>query len=165
MAISKKIINYLEKNKYKYEVIPHRTTYTAWDTSQTEKVKPQDVIKCLVAKADNTYLAAILPANRNVDKNKLLVLVNADNKKSEIKSVKKLDFAKEAWMKKNIPGKVGAVPPFSEVLGIKIYADKLIGKIKKGYFGTGEYEASFRILVSQYIKIEKPIMGNFSVKK
>jgi Ala-tRNA(Pro) deacylase len=165
MAIPKKIINYLEKNKYKYEIIPHRTTFTAWDTSQTEKVKPQEVIKCLIMKADNTYLAAILSANRNLDKKKLLKLVNADNKKNRIKVSRKIDFAKEVWMKKNISGKVGAVPPFGEILGIKIYADKLIGKIKKGYFGTGEYEASFRLLVSQYMKIEKPITGNFSVKK
>jgi prolyl-tRNA editing enzyme YbaK/EbsC (Cys-tRNA(Pro) deacylase) len=165
MAISKKITDYLDKNKYKYEVIPHRTTFTAWDTSQTEKVKPQEVVKCLVMKADNQYLAAVLPANRKVDKKKLLVLINAFNKKNGLKAVKKIDFANEAWMKKNIPGKVGAVPPFVGILGFAVFGDKLVFKNKKAYFGSGEYEASLRLLNSQYLKIEKPVLGNFSVKK
>lgn len=165
MAISKSIINYLEKNKYKYEIIEHKTTYTAWDKAQTEKVKPQEVAKALVMKADNEYVLALVPSNRNLDKNKLLKLINAGQKKKGEKTLKKIDFAKEAWMKKNIPGKVGAVPPFKGLIKLEIYLDNLLGKNKKIQVGSGEYTMSVKINTSQYIKTESPVRGSFSKSK
>ena len=165
MAISKKITKYLDDNKYKYEVIEHRTTYTAWDTSQTEKIKPQEVAKSLVMKADNDYLIAIISANRNLDKQKLLKIINSLKKKNKEKAYKKIDFAKEVWMKKNLIGKVGAVPAFVGLLKLPIYVDSLILKNKKIYIGSGEYESSFRILISQYMKNEMPVKGIFSKAK
>ena len=45
-------------------------------------------------------------------------------------------------MKKNIPGKVGAVAPFEKILGLKIYIDGLLVKNKKLYLGSGDYENS-----------------------
>jgi prolyl-tRNA editing enzyme YbaK/EbsC (Cys-tRNA(Pro) deacylase) len=165
MPISKKILDYLDKNKYKYEVIPHRTTYTAWDTSQTEKVKPQEVAKSLVLMADRDCILAVLPSNRNLEKNKLLKIVNAERKKKGEKNYKKIGFAKETWMKKNVIGKVGATPPLGGLLKFKIYIDNLLAKNKKIYLGSGEYDFSIRVNVSQYLKNEKPVTGSFSMKK
>jgi prolyl-tRNA editing enzyme YbaK/EbsC (Cys-tRNA(Pro) deacylase) len=160
--ISKKILDYLDKNKYKYEIIKHRTTYTAWDTAQTEKVKPQEVAKALVLKTDKDWIVAVLSSSRNLDKKELLKLI----KKDKEKSVKKIDFAEEKWMKNSMPiGKLGAIPPFRELLKKDIYFDKLLLKSKKFYVSSGEYDSSIRISISQYIKAEKPILGKFSVKK
>lgn len=163
--ISSKIINYLDKNKYKYDIIEHRKTYTAWDTAQTEKVKPQEVAKSLVMMADKESIIALLPSNRNLDKKKLLKLINDNRKKQGLKTCKKIDFAKEIWMKKNVLGKVGATPPFSGILKMDIYVDKLLSKNKKIYVGSGEYTASIRVAANQYIKNEKPVTGSFSVSK
>ncbi len=163
--VSQKILNYLDENKYKYEIIEHRTTFTAWDTAQTEKVKPQEVAKTLVLAANHDWLVALVPANRNLDKGKLLKLINDGRKKKGAKSYKKIDFAKEAWMKKNIPGKVGATPPYRAILKADIYIDKLLTKPKKIYVGSGEYSASIRVAASQYLKVEKPILGSFSMTK
>jgi len=165
MAISKKILKYLDDNKYKYEIIEHKTTFTAWDTAQTEKIKPQEVAKALVMKTDNDYALALIPANRNLDKQKLLKIINGARKKVGAKNYKKIDFAKEVWMKKNLTGKVGATPPFRKILGIDIYIDNLLAKNKKIYLGTGEYIFSIRANTSQYLKIEQPVKGVFSKSK
>ena len=165
MAIPKKVIGYLDKNKYKYEIIEHKTTYTAWDTAQTERVKPQEVAKALVMKADSVYLLALVPANRNLDKQKLMKVINAEKKKAKGKTYKKIDFAKEAWMKKNLPGKVGATPPFRGLLSLEIFVDSLLLKNKKVYLGSGEYVNAIRVNTGQYLKIEQPVKGSFSKKK
>jgi len=165
MSIPKKITAYLENNKYKYEVIEHRTTYTAWDTAQTEKVKPQEVAKTLVIKLDTDYALALVPANKNLDKQKLLKIVNAARKKSKSRPYKKIDFAKEAWMTKNVPGKVGATPPFKGLLGLDLFVDSLLLKSKMIYLGSGEYTHSIRIGSGQYLKIENPVKGSFSKSK
>lgn len=160
--ISKKLIDYLTENKYKYELIRHRTTFTAWDTAQTEKIKPQEVAKTLVMKVDNGWILAMLPSGRNLDKKLLLGIL----KKNSEKDIKKFDFADEKWLKKNMKlGKLGAIPPFKNLLKKELYLDKLITKEKRVYVSSGEYDASLKLLVSQFLKIEKPILGRFSVKK
>jgi len=180
MALAKKLVQYLDANKYKYELIGHKTTYTAWDTAQTEKVKPQEVAKTLVMKADNDYVLALVPGNKNLDKQKLLKVINAQRKKPVhpveyrgavsrqggiFHRVKKIDFAKEVWMKKNLIGKVGATPPFGKLLKLEVFLDNLLAKNRKIYLGSGEYTESVRVNTSQYLKIENPARGSFSKNK
>jgi len=165
MAISQKVESYLKAKKYKFSAVEHKTTFTAWDTAQTEKINPKEVAKTLVMKADNDYILAVGPGNRNLDKAKLLKLVNSQRKKSGFKTCKKIDLAPEAWTKKHILGKVGATPPFRGMLNLDIYADNLLLKNKKIYLGSGEYTLSLLVNVSQYIKNEKPARGSFSKKK
>lgn len=165
MAISKKITNYLDKNKYRYEIIEHRTTYTAWDVSQTEKIKPRMVAKALVMKIDKDYVIALIPSDKNLDKKKFLKLFNMPRKKAGEKCAKKVDFAKEAWMKKNILGKVGAVPPFGRLLKMDVFADRLLLKNKEIYLGSGEYNTSIKTSSGQYLKKENLITGSFNQRK
>lgn len=163
--LNKKLLNYLEGNKYKFDEIAHKTTYTAWDTSQTEKVKPQQVAKSLILKAESEYILAALPANRNLDKKKLLKIINIKRKKEQKKIVKKIDFAKEIWMKKYIMGKVGATPPFPKLLRLEGFVDGLLLKNKKIYVGSGEYKTALLINSAQYLKIEELTKGSFSMAK
>lgn len=172
MAISKMIIKYLVASGYKYEVMEHKTTYTAWDTAQTtqkheqkKKIRTEEIAKALVIKTDKNYAVALLPASKNLDKKKLLKAINLDLKKKKEKPVKSLNFAKETWMKKNIPGKVGATPPFRGILKLDIYIDSLLARQKNIYAGAGEYEYSIKMHVKQYLKIEQPVKGFFSMKK
>jgi prolyl-tRNA editing enzyme YbaK/EbsC (Cys-tRNA(Pro) deacylase) len=163
--LNKKVSDYLEKNKYKYDEIGHKTTYTAWDTSQTERVKPQQVAKSLIIKANSDFILAVLSANRNLDKKKILKIINGQRKKGQKKLAKKVDFAGEVWMKKNILGKVGATPPFPKLLSLEGFVDGLLLKNKKIYVGSGDYKTSIRISPGQYLKIEELIKGSFSVAK
>jgi prolyl-tRNA editing enzyme YbaK/EbsC (Cys-tRNA(Pro) deacylase) len=170
MAVSKKIIKYLEDKKYKFEIIEHKTTYTAFDTARTtqkqeKKVKSEEIAKALVMKADRDYFLALVPANKRLDKKKLLKLVNSDRKKSKEKSYISLDFAREAWMKKNILGKVGAVPAFKQLLGLDVYIDVALARQKNVYIGSGEYEYSIKVQVKQYLKNEESVKGSFGSKK
>ncbi len=163
--ISSQLAAYLAKNKYHYDIIEHRKTYTAWDTAQTEKVKPQTVAKALVIRTDDSYFVALVPAHRKIDKKKLLEVVNKARKKQGLKLNKKVELAEESWMKKNIPGKLGAIAPFRAVLKCDIFMDRLLAKNRKAYFGSGEYTLSLLIPLKQYLKIEKPIIGSFSAAK
>jgi len=170
MPILKKISDYLKEKKYKYEIIEHKTTYTAWDTARTtqkkeKKTKIEEIVKALVMRADKEHFLALVSANRRLDKKKLLKIVNNNRRKAKLPAFKKIDFAKEAWMKKNLPGKVGATPPFREILGIAIFIDSLAAKQKNLYVGSGEYQFSIRIRAVQYLKNEQPMIGIFGAKK
>ena len=158
--ISKKILDHLKKKKYKFEIIEHKTTYTAFDTAQTtrrkeKKIKPEEIVKAFVVKADKNYFLALVPATKKLDKKKL----------SKLAGAKSLDLAKEAWMKKNLPGKVGAIPPFRELVKLDIFIDAILARQENLYVGSGEYESSIKIPAKQYLKNEMPVKGNFAAKK
>lgn len=154
MPIAKKVINYLEKNKIKYEIIEHRKVYTALDSAQTQKTKPQQIVKTLVMKTGSEYALAILPANKNLDKAKFKKAVGGA-----------IDFAKEPWMKKNLIGKVGATPAFGKLLKMPLFMDSSLKKLKDLILNTGDYTTSFKIKTKQFIDLEEPKIASFSKAK
>lgn len=167
MAVPKKVLNYLEDSKVKFELIEHRIVYTAWDLVQTLHLKrPAEVAKTLIVKTDKDPVLILLPANKNLDKVKFKKVVNKWRKKQGLKAIKKIDFVKEAWMKKSIKvGKVGVVPPFGQILGMPVFADNAVLKPVKIIVNAGEYGVSLKIKTKDLIKLEQPVKGSFSKKK
>jgi Ala-tRNA(Pro) deacylase len=163
--IPKKLLDYLENNKIKYEVIEHKTVYTAMDVAATQHLKPEQVVKTLVMKLDKDYALACLPANKNLDKAKFKKVVNGWRKKIGEKAVGKIDFAKEAWMKKNILGKVGATPPFGKLLGLPLFVDSAVLRNPKIVVNAGDYDYSLRLTSKAFVKLEEPVKGVFGKKK
>lgn len=165
--ILKSLLKLLENKKIKYEIIKHKKVYTAIDAAGTQHIKPDEVVKTLVMKLDNEYALALISANKNLDKNKLAKTINVWRKKQGDKIVKKVEFAKEAWMKKNIRGAIGATPPFGELCGLMVLVDTALLRQKKFYANTGDYNYSVKIIGTDFKKTFKEafIQGNFSLAK
>lgn len=180
--ISKKLERVLDEANIKYEIIEHKTTYTAHDKAATTaktKVEPAEIVKTLVLKADRDHLLALLPSNKDLDKVKFKKALNdwikKEKKKLEksdpkaakkMKVYKKVELAKEAWMRKNVQGKIGAVPPFSKCTKLLIFVDRLLLKQKYLYLGSGEYELSIKMTPKGYEKLETNLIkGSFAKAK
>lgn len=166
MAILKSLQNLLEKNKIKHEVIDHKTVYTALDSAETQHIKPQEVVKTLVMKINpKKYVLALIPANKNLDKNKFLKEVNKALKKEGEKAAKNIEFAKEAWMKKNMKGKIGATVPLGSLSKMATFIDKSLLKNKNLIINTGDYEKSIKLATKKFLELEEMVMGAFSEAK
>ena len=154
MPIPQKIINFLEKNKVKYEAIQHRIVYTAFDKAATLKVPERIVGKTLVMKMDKKIGLALIPANKVLDKEKFKKMAKAKN----------VDFIKEAWMKKNLKGlKVGAIPPFGNLWRLLTFIDKSLLNQPKIIINGGDYNFSIKITPASLKKlIPDLVIGNFS---
>jgi len=157
MAIPRKLIKFLEKNKVKYEPIEHRIVYTAFDKAQTLKVSEKMVGKTLVVKMDKNPALVLIPANKNLDLQKLKRAAKA----------KKIDFEKETWMKKNLKGvKIGAIPPLGNLFKLKTFIDNSLLKQPKIIINGGDYNRSIEISGASLKKIIPDLMkGSFSKAK
>lgn len=187
MSVPKKLLNYLDKENAKYELVEHRTVYTAWDAAQTMHVKPQQIVKTLVVKLRGKVPALVLiPAHRNLDKKKFADVAYSLTQKA-IKQLDKdptaipkewgypsadlkgksytIQFAKEAWMKQKVLGKIGATPPFGRLLKMPVFIDKSLLKEKELILNAGEYTASIKMKTNVFEKLEQPLAGSFSEKK
>jgi len=183
MSIPKKLINYLDKESVKYELIEHRTVFTAWDMAQTMHVKPQQIVKTLVVKLRGKVPALVLiPAHRNLDKKKFSnvaynltqkVIKNPDSVPAEwnypspdLKGKSyPVEFAKEKWMKEKLMGKIGATPPFGRSLKLPVFMDKALLKEKELILNSGDYNTSIKMKAKDFDKLEQPLSGSFSIKK
>lgn len=136
MALPKKIKNFLEKKKIKFEVLNHKTVYTAFDKSQTLKVPQRIVGKTLILKADRKLYLALISADKKLDFKKFKNMILAKN----------LNLASESLIKRKFKGvKVGAVPPFGEIWQVPTFIDKSLKKEKEIILNGGDWNTSIKI--------------------
>ncbi|MFZ6035791.1 MAG: aminoacyl-tRNA deacylase [Patescibacteria group bacterium] len=144
MPIPKKVISFLEKNGLPYEVVAHRTVYTAYDLAQTLKAKLQEIAKTLLVKVDREYFLVIVPAHYKLDVSKVKKLFRA----------KKVSIASEGEMKRKFKVKPGAMTAFGTVHTVGVVMDKALLKAQKVLFGAGSFTESVRMKVKDFIKLE-----------
>lgn len=157
MTISKKLEKFLKVNEIKYELVEHRTVYTAFDKASTLKIPQKIVGKTLILKTDRNYGIALIPANRNLDKAKFKKLAKA----------KSADFATEAWTKKNLKGvRVGAVPPFGNLWKLPTFIDRSLVNQSRIIINSGNWNWSLKInpnIFKKTLLSQIPIIvGHFS---
>lgn len=152
--VPQKIIKFLDKSKIKYEIIKHRTVYTAFDKAATLRVKPNLIGKTLVVKSDSDLAIVLIPANKNLDKDKF--------KKSA--KAKKADFASERLIKNKLKGvKVGAIPPLGELWKLPTFMDRGLFNNPKIIINSGDYNFSIKITPASLKKLMPNLTtGNFS---
>lgn len=192
MSIPKKLLNYLQQKKVKYELVPHKTVFTAFDIAQTMHVKPKEIVKTLVVKLNGKEpVAVMLTADKNLDKKKFLNVVNAwmereirkppprpprgqegkGRHQSEAEILKEkirgrartLEFAQEKWLREKVLGKPGATPPFGSLLKMPLFIDKQVTTLKTLLMNSGNYETSIKMSRVEFEKIEKFVVGRFGV--
>ena len=155
MPIPKKLLNYLDKNKIKYDILKHRTVYTAYDLAQTMKQKLQEIAKTLLVKVDKQYHLVVIPAHYKLDFGKLKKALKA----------KKVGIAKEKEMQTKFKVKPGAITPFGTMHKVGVFVDKTLLKTQKAIFGAGSFTESLRMKVKDFLKLEDAETGSVGKKK
>ncbi len=158
MAIAKRLLNYLDKNKVKYEVVEHRKVFTAYDAAATMHKKLSQIAKNLLVKVDKDFVMAVLPASRNLDLKKL----------AKVAGAKKAELPSERVMANKFKVKPGALPAFGGLYKLPVYVDRSLLKEKKVVFSSGDFQASIEMSVKDYLKleqVEKGQIASFSVVK
>lgn len=145
MSIPKKILAHLEKNKVKYDVIAHKTVYTAFDLANTTKSKLSDIAKTLLVKADSRYVLVVVPAHYRLDLAKVKKALNA----------KKVQIANELVMKKTFKVKPGAITPFGTIHKAEVVMDNALKRTNKVLIGAGSFVESLRMKVNDLAKFEE----------
>lgn len=130
--ISKKLEKFLSDHGIDYDVLQHKTVYTAFDAAQTLKKKLGEISKSLLMKADKKYVLIVMPASHRADLGKLKKLLK----------VKNLEIVQEKEMAKVLKVKPGAVTPFGKFHGLPVYVDKALLKSKLIVASTGSFTES-----------------------
>jgi len=145
MAVPKKVLNHLDNNKMKYEILEHKIVFTAFDLAQTMKRKLSEIAKTVLVKADKEYYLVVVPAN---------CLLDFSGIKKALK-VKKVSMARENEMKTKFKVKPGAITPFGSVHKVAVLIDSALIRAKVVVFGAGSFTESIMMKPKDFIDLEQ----------
>ena len=160
MSIPKTVTAYLKKKGVRYEVVPHRKVFTAYDLAQTLGERLERVAKALLLKVElpevrskgNYYIVAV-PASYTVELERVKKALHA----------RRVDIAGEQVMKKlgMVPG---ALSPFAALHALHLLMDTTLLKSKEIFVRAGSLTESLRVSSKQIHTIEGALAGVFGKK-
>ncbi|OGF25007.1 hypothetical protein A2331_00460 [Candidatus Falkowbacteria bacterium RIFOXYB2_FULL_34_18] len=159
--ISDKLIKYLEKVGVGHNILEHRTVYTAIDAAATMKKKLNEIAKSLLIKADKDYYLVLVPADNNIDFEKLKKVIG----KKHQKDIKTIMIPGEKMVNNALKIKMNTLTAFGKMHKLAMIIDKRFEKLKKAVFASGSNNHSIEMAIKDFIKIEEPVIGGFGVKK
>lgn len=157
---NKKLLQKLDEWGIDYEVLKHKTVYTAHDVAATLKKKLNEIAKTLIVQADRDFYLVSLPADKNVDFKKLKIAI-----KKAGGSVKSISIPNEKVILKKLGIKPGSVSAFSKLHNLPHIIDKDIKKAKKIVVSGGDVAESIALKLSDWLKVEAAYLETIGAKK
>lgn len=160
MAVAKPLLKYLDKAEIKYEIVPHKKVYTAYDLAQTLGEKLDGIAKTLLVKVE-------LPSVKGKGKHYILVIpasyrANFQKIKKQLKA-KKVEMAMEKTLKK-LRLNPGAITPFGGYHKLEVLMDKALLKSQKVLASAGAHTEALRVKVKDLSAVENMTLGQFGDK-
>ncbi len=152
MALSKKLKGILDEKGIRYEVKEHPAAYTAQEIAGAQHVPGAQLLKSvIVKKSGKDFIMVVLPSTKLVDFDKLSALTKDKN----------LELASEDEFVKIFPDyELGSEPPFGNLYGLKVYADRAIEENDEIFFNGGSHTEVVKMDLSDFVDITQPIMGD-----
>ena len=147
MAILKKLKAILDEAKVPYEVYNHALAYTAQEIAAKQHVSGNELAKVVMIEADEQLVMAVVRGN---DKVSLHVVEDSLD-------VRHARLATEDEFISRFPEcEIGAMPPFGNLFGLKVYVDPALAKDEFIYFNAGSHVQTVRMKYQDFARIVQP---------
>ena len=154
MKIPLQLIDCLNESKVRYEILHHPEAVTAQRIAQAEHVKGRHHAKVVMIKSGEQRLMAVLPADHQIDLEKVGKIIG---------KTASLDSEKE--FKSLFPDcAIGAMPPFGNLYGLPTYVDKSLAAQDYIVFEAGTHSDAIKLRYRDYEKIVKPQVEDLAIK-
>ncbi len=152
MTILRRLREYLDEKKVRYEVSSHREAFTAQDIAAALHVPGQKLAKVVMIKSGERFMMAVLPATWKIDMEKMKkVLKNTD-----------VRLATENEFKDLFPAcDVGAMPPFGNLYNLDVYVDKSLTEDREIVFNAGTHVDTVNMNYQDFAALVKPVVAEF----
>jgi len=152
MALPQRTKKYLDKKMARYELLTHKTVYTAYDAAQTLKKELHEIAKSLLIATDKAYIVAVIPANMRLDLAKLKKALKA----------KKVSIPTEKIIVKQLKFKPGSLTAFGGLHQLETWVDKSLMKTKDVILAAGSFTDSVRMKAKDFIDLEQARLASFA---
>jgi len=139
--------DFLDSYGVKYVVISHSVAYTAQGVAALAHVRGRELAKTVIVKLDGQFAMAVVPAAVHVD----LALLK------RVTGAQTAELASEMEFKNRFPDcETGAMPPFGNLYGMKVFVDETLSADKEIAFNAGSHRELMRLAWADFERLVKP---------
>ena len=150
-----KLRQFLDENLVKYIVITHSKAYTSQGVAASAHIPGNELAKTVMLKKDGELCMAVLPASKQVSLAAFASLTNSAG----------VSLASERDFKDHFPDcEIGAMPPFGNLYGLRVYADPLLTRDKEIAFNAGSHRELIQLAYSDFERLVNPTILDFATR-
>jgi Ala-tRNA(Pro) deacylase len=146
---------FLDKNNVRYLSIRHSPAYTAQETAALAHIPGRELAKTVMIKLDGAMAMAVLPATRRLDLELLAQVAGAQT----------VALASEQEFAASFPDcEAGAMPPFGNLYGMRVYVDSLLRDDEHIAFNAGSHYELIQMTYQSFARLVDPQVSALSRK-
>jgi Ala-tRNA(Pro) deacylase len=147
MAILKRLKEMLDEAKVPYEVYNHALAYTAQEIAAKQHFSGNEMAKVVMLEADDKLVMGVLRGNDKISLHAV----------GDSLGARHVRLATEDEFIARFPDcEIGAMPPFGNLFGVKVYADPALEKDEYIYFNAGNHVQTVRLKYKDFARLVKP---------
>ena len=148
-----KLREFLDENCVKYVVITHSKAFTSQGIAASAHISGNELAKTVMLKKDGELCMAVLPASKQVSLAEFAKLTQS----------RSVTLASESDFKDRFPDcEVGAMPPFGNLYGLRVYADTSLAHDKEIAFNAGSHLELVKLAFSDFEGLVEPTIIDFA---
>lgn len=152
----KRLKEYLDQHKIKYQTITHSTAYTAQEIAGKAHIPGKDLAKVVMISIDDEVAMAVLPASHLADLSRIKEVTGAHHVELTHESDYK-DLFDES--------EPGAMAPFGNLYGLRVFVATALTEDEYIVFNAGTHQELVRLSYRDYEALVKPQVFSFSIKE
>lgn len=148
-----KLKTFLNAHGIKYVTIDHSPAYTAPEVAASLHIAGRDFAKTVIVEIKGEMAMVVLPANRKIILSDLREML-ADHS---------LRLASEDEFRERFPDcELGAMPPFGNLYGLKVYVAQSIAEEAEIAFNAGTHREVIKMRFSDFADLVHPTVLDFA---
>lgn len=149
----RKLKEFLDAHGVKYVSTVHSPAYTAQEVAASAHVPGRIMAKVVIVDLDGELAMAVLPATRRVVLQDLRELTGCDRAR----------FATEEAFQTRFPDcEIGAMPPFGNLYGMKVFAAESLRQNPEIAFNAGSHTEIIKMAWSDFERLVQPRIASFT---
>lgn len=141
---------FLDNNKVKYVTISHSVAYTAQEIAASAHIKGKELAKTVMVVLDGELAMVVVPAAFQVNMELLRGAASAGS----------VRLATEAEFKEKFPGcETGAMPPFGNLYGMKVFVSENLAEDKEIAFNAGTHSELIKLDYADFARLAQPVVA------
>ncbi|MBS1852238.1 MAG: YbaK/EbsC family protein [Acidobacteria bacterium] len=147
------LTQFLDGKHVPYIVTSHSSAYTAQAVAALAHISGNRLAKTVIVRIDGELAMAIVPASRHVDLLKL----------KEVTGARTIELAPERIFSGRFPEcETGAMPPFGNLYGMKVYTDVSLSNDQEIIFNAGSHRDLIRMAWKDFATLATPRIAEFA---
>jgi Ala-tRNA(Pro) deacylase len=144
---------FLRRANVAYSIFQHPPAFTAQEEAAVTHVPGRNWAKAVICFADGEPVQAVVPADREVDLDRLALLMRAH-------AVRLADEAELRWLYPDC--ELGAMPPFGPLYKQPVFVDESLAMDDEIVFNAGTHSDAVCMRYGDFAALTRPVIGRFA---